>query len=384
MRKAGMILLTTGAVALSSVGCSDKGTDATVPQPDEYYVYALGFSVGSGVGASYVYKIDAQTDSIVDSLPAPRESWGVQASSDGKMLWLMSSSNAVVYNGWALDEPPRTVEIPVGLPFFDYLGNYLVVAEIGGEGKVHFLDPLSLTELIQETLTSPTHFWEDVFHIPEETLLVVIGRTLWELSGQNVLVDAAFFYNYVRRVVVDSVYFHDDHGSPEGADFWYQSPNSDHLLAFNPRLSGGYWFRVFQRRTGRLLRSEIVPVYGPIVPVNEGTQYIRLTGGDCIRSFPEPRLHVYDAEKSAWLLAISLANLELAGRPAANYYPKQAVQIPGTSKIYVGCDISQCNTGGILMLSADGMDIVRNFHLRSDLTFWGGPSGNMALVKKQR
>lgn len=143
-------------LAIVIQSCSEKGTDGD-DKPVGYYVYAHGYWQ-SPRNYGLVYKIDAQTDSVVDSTRYPNHLLFLHTTPDGRELWGMGPDFTIVWNTADLSEKRRLEGLGSFVPHFDTDTSYYVLAGIEKQ-RIYFVDRYSGDLLGYDTIG--TRPWDD-------------------------------------------------------------------------------------------------------------------------------------------------------------------------------------------------------------------------------
>lgn len=317
--------------------CSDKGTGGGDDKPTGYYVYAHGYW-SSPRNYGLIYKIDAETDSVVDSTRYPNDLLFLHTTPDGKELWGMGPQMTVVWNTADMSEKRRIEGLGALVPFLETDTSYLVL--VGIEHRRIYLMDRNTGGVIGYDTIPGTNTWYDAFHDPERHL--IIGITL---SAPR----EVYFFDYYLRAFVDTVTLVDAAGNPTLISSPTLSPNKDQIYGFWGSGGPDRRWQVFDLRSGHFLHEQPVSSFGDFVFFDDGRKVAVTSPGNCRDVLASPSLPIYETGnfmKAGELCLECDSPAAVPGNPLTAYH---GIGVPNSSKAYIGCG-TFCSQGPLLVI----------------------------------
>ncbi len=341
-------------VGIVLYACGDKGTGGD-DQTTGYYVYAHGYWQ-SPRNYGLIYKIDAQTNVIVDSTRYPNNLLYLYATPDGRELWGMGPDLTVVWNTVDFSEKRRFEELGAFVPFFEIDASYIVLAGIEKQ-RIYFVDRNTGELVDSDTIsTSP---WEDaLFHRSS-------GRLLGVGSG---IPKYLYYYDALQKVVNDSVLLVDISGIYSSAQFPVLSPDESQVYAYGGRTGAFPNWRVFDLESGVLLHEEPVWSLGNFVFLNGGSRVLITTPGDCHPLTAARVVPVYETRTFVLVDSLILETDSFPESPGYVLPANQGIQIPQTNTLFIGC-ASTCQLGPVLRINTESLSIEKSILLNPNVGF---------------
>lgn len=331
-----LLLLFSLLIALS---CSHSPTKPNPEPSSDSFVYISAFS--SSRSEFRLLKIDAATDSIVDSVLFSGTVVGMYCSPDGKQLWLSAQSDlggtrVMNTSDWSVvasfPEFVKPIYRDYGVMAFSY------------ERGVLFLDrSLGITAI--DTTAKLT----EVFDIPGTDY--VVGVPVDSTTGRQYRIHQ--YYDCRKRRLADLVDFHDSQGRAARV---FAVSEDGRLFGFTwTALARSNWV-VFD--TNCQLLSE-KPFYAPgdIIFTDDGGVILTDPGDSQDRVPSSNCIFLYDAN-----------TYELRAKRNISRDSRLGASIPGMKKAYITC--TNGNTSGpFIVVDSDDLTVKKTFYPEDTIYF---------------
>jgi DNA-binding beta-propeller fold protein YncE len=351
-----MVSLLAGLAGFLVSCCKDCPTcpDGTT-QPYKGWLYAT-----DGL-TNYVYQIDTETDSLVDSVTYDTELYMpgyIAVSPDGQYLVVpyLDHWNSVyftrIYDAQTLDIIMDLDEIIT--PLFADNGNKIVSPDTKtvAQYSVPGFDLISI-----DTIMSPdssSRIQDYVLHESENRIYMIVS--CYPEAGDSTYIMA---YDYQKREVVDRWYITDDNGD------WVQihhidvHPNLPWLYLATQEYGGIFYIACYDLEKGEFIfKTPIATYFGHCCVSPDGSEVYLTDHGLPLTPVPSPgTLFVFDAFDGAYLHGISLFGYDpILSEPL---YAGYIVFTPTGEKAYVGSGLQGKRSGSVFCVNTSTRDITK-------------------------
>jgi len=352
-----IVVMTIGVFLLSASGCSKKSSK---PQQVQYRLYS---GVQEPNDLVQIFTIDAETDSLIDSIAYPGTFAWVAASPDGKYLAVVSGKNTKIYEPAGLS---LLHEISCYFPpaFYSQKGQLFGL----GESSFKFFD-YSTFELIDE---DPSPF---------DTVYPAILENLQTIPGGNLICCQVVYLDGTMDSTGFMIYDPSDRRiikwwstlrNAEGGN--YQIVLRYHMHPDGRRLYGCCGTHLF---CYDLFGDSVIfdrTVYSPFgaVRVTPNGNEVYFTDPGLPNQFYTPgKIFIYNADDGSLLDEISLLDLDTTGVYPSPLYAYQIRFHPEKPKAYITCGYMLKGPGPLLVVDTDKREIIKwIFPLMDHLPEW--------------
>jgi DNA-binding beta-propeller fold protein YncE len=347
-----MVSILAGLAIFIASCCEDCPTCPGPGQPYKGWVYANDYN------SDYVYRIDTETDSLVDSVRYEQDLFlpGVSSvSQDGRYLVVPYSDhlNEVyltrVYDAQTM-ETIMDIDEPIWPMFVDN-GNILI--DLGTRTMTFYSVP-SFTKIEEDSLFDPDSVgraMEYVLHEPEHRIYMVV--TLEPESGGDSTYIMA--YDYEQREVVDK-WIVGESGTWHTLRSIDVHPESGRIY-LNMEAFGGFNFACYDLEKREILfHYPINTFFGHVKVTPDGEEVYLTDFGPSIGMYPNPgTIYIFSADNGAYLHGISLFGYDPI--PYLPLYARRIAFTPTGEKAYVGSGLVGQRSGSVICIDTETREI---------------------------
>ncbi|MGB5105128.1 MAG: hypothetical protein WBP42_00270 [Candidatus Zixiibacteriota bacterium] len=302
----------------------------------------------------YVYKLDAQSDSVVDSfyVGTNKEIVGISVSTDGRQLWIADTDINKIVNTADMSLLGTISGVGPVLAFFDPDLDKVVGAAYWRQ-RILYIDPITFTIVDTDSMRGPSRWWEFVQQ-PQANCLV--GVTFRELQSPDTSAGELRYFDYRQRKTIDSVLIEP---SPYGGmqAYFEISPDGSRIFAYGGTPEGLFPWRMYDSHSGAILFEALQPSYGDNIFLEDNRRLILTAPGSFTFDNPLTTLQIWDYQSLAMVGNVDL-HWKVDDDSVASLLPAvDGIQIPGTKKLYVSAGTVTGRPGAILVISLEFMRI---------------------------
>lgn len=333
--------------------CDDNPICPGHGKPYKGWLYATDYN------SNYVYRIDTETDSLVDSVRYESDLYvpgAVSISQDGRYLAVPYSDHLnEIYLTRVYDA--QTMEIVVDIeepiwPMFVDDGNILI--DLGPRTMTFYGVP-SFIKIEEDSLFDPdsaARAMEYALHEPENRIYIVVSLRP-EAGGDSTYIMA---YDYEQREVVDD-WIVGESGQWHRLHSIDIHPESRRIYLNMQEHSGAFYFACYDLDERRILfQSPIDSYFGRVKVTPDGKEVYLTDHGVSIGDLPNPgTIYVFDADNGAYIHGISLF-----GYDPITYLPLYASKIvftPTGEKAYIASGRIGRRPGSVICIDTETRNI---------------------------
>lgn len=310
----------------------------------EYFVY-----VGNGYPENKIYKIDATTDLLVDSLEITDIATKYTCSLDGRELWAVGPEQTLIINTADMSIKRRLS----GFSYFEplFIENSDEILCIGHE-RIFYLNSSDFS-IAYEDSSIGFECWPEA--LVDRASHIVGGR---DPRKNTWIQNRYFFYDYVNRTLVDSIELTRLDGQPAQTSVIY---SSDRSVLYGVEYVPWLEWSVFDPKTGREIAKHGVECSGYFTFVNAGKEVVIASPHDCRERWGCDALVKYNVltyERTGEISLFDFSDQDSVVRIASGF--GDGVEVPGYNKMYI-CEKSGCFPEAVYVVDVEPFHFRKSF-----------------------